>query len=106
MSSPNFKIGTNLKINLDYEKEKDTPDVKSKGEDIMKTKPDIKSNKERKQDIKVIGTKPNIKFIKEDKRDIEMMKTEPDTNKSTYEEEKTTLILGITSIFTIWWIFK
>ena len=30
ISSPSFKIGTNLKINLDDEKEKDKPDVKSK----------------------------------------------------------------------------
>ena len=35
-----------------------------------------------------------------------MMKTEPDTNKITYEKEKTVLILRITSIFTVWWIFK
>ena len=89
ISLPSFKIGTNLKINLDGEKDK----------------PDAKSNKEHKQDVKVIGTKPNIK--KEDKIDIEMMKTEPDTNKITYEEDKTALILGITSIiFTVWWIFK
>ena len=40
ISSPNLKIGTNLKINLDGEKSK--PDVKSKKE------PDIKSNKEHK----------------------------------------------------------
>ena len=59
--------------------------------------PDIESNKEHKQDVKVIRTKPNIKFKKEDK---------PDTNKITYEEEKVALILGITSIFTIWWVFK
>ena len=75
VSSPSFKIGTNLKINLDGEKDK--PDVKPKKE------PDIKSNKEHKQDVK-------------------MMKTEPDMNKITYEEEKVVLILGITSIFTVW----
>ena len=66
ISSPSYKIGTNLKINLDGEKDK----------------PDVKTNKEHKQDVKVIRTKPNIK--KEDKLDIEMMKTEPDTNKITY----------------------
>ena len=54
----------------------------------------------------MIKTKPNIKFRKEDRLNIEMMKTEPDTNKITYEEEKTALILGTTSIFTVWWIFK
>ena len=54
ISSTSFKIGTNVKINLDGEKDK--PDVKPKKE------PDIKSNKEQKQD-----TKPNIEFKK--KRD-------------------------------------
>ena len=89
VSSPSFKIGTNLKINLNGEKDK--PDVKQKNE------PDIKSNKERKQD-----TKPNIEF----KQDVKMVKTEPDMNKITYEEEKVALVLGITSIFTAWWMFK
>ena len=50
--SPGFKIGTNLKINLDDEKETDKPDVKSKKKEMIKTKPDIKSNKEHKQDDK------------------------------------------------------
>ena len=90
ISSPKFKIGTNLKISLDGEKDK--ADVKSKKEETIKTKPDIESNKECKRDIK-----PNIEFKKEDK---------PDMNKITYEEEKVALILGITSIFTVWWIFK
>ena len=98
ISSPSFKIGTNLKISLDGEQDK--PDVKPKKE------PDIKSNKEQKQDIKTIRTKPKIRFKKEDKLDIEMMKTDPDTNKLTYEEEKRALISGITSIFTVWRIFK
>ena len=89
ISSPSFKIGTNLKINLDGEKDK--PDVKPKKE------PDIKSNKERKQD-----TKPNIEF----KQDVKMMKTEPNRNKITYEEEKVALVLGIRSIFTLRWMFK
>ena len=78
-----------LKINLD--REKDKPDVKPKKE------PDIKSNKELKQD-----TKPNIEL----KQDVKMIRTEPDTNKITYEEEKIALVLGITSIFTVWWMFK
>ena len=69
ISSPRFKIGTNVKINLDGEEDK--PDVKPKRE------PDIKSNTEHKQDVK-------------------MMKTEPDTNKITCEEEKVALVLGIT----------
>ena len=90
-SSPSFKIGTNLKINLDGERDK--PNVKSNKEQ----KPNTVSNKEHKQD-----TKPNIEL----KQDVKMMKTEPDTNKITYEEEKVTLVLGITSIFTVWWMFK
>ena len=90
ISSPSFKIGTNLKINLSGKK--DEPDVKPKWEGIVKTKPSIKPNKERKQDVK-----PNIEFYKESK---------PDTNKITYEEEKVALVLGITSIFTVWWMFK
>ena len=45
ISSPSFKIGTNLKINLDGKK--DEPDVKPKGEGIVKTKPNIEPNKER-----------------------------------------------------------
>ena len=62
ISSPSFNIGTNVKINVDGEqaKLKDKPDVKPKGEGIVKTKPDVKqkmkpnvkSNKEHKQDIK------------------------------------------------------
>ena len=39
ISSPSFKIGTNVKINLDEEIVKTKPDVKQKKE------PDIKSNK-------------------------------------------------------------
>ena len=50
--------------------------------------------------------RPDIKSKKEDKRDIKMMKNEPDMNEITHEEEKAVLILGITSIFAVWWIFK
>ena len=90
ISSPSFKIGTNLKINLHGKK--DDPDVKPKGEGIVKTKPNIEPNKEHKQDVK-----PNIEFDKESR---------PDTNKIAYEEEKVAFVLGITSIFTVWWMFK
>ena len=31
-----------------------------------------------------------------------MIKSDPDTNKITYEEEKVVLVLGITSVFTVW----
>ena len=79
ISSPSFKIGTNLKINLDVKSKevgnwrlmvRTEPDVKPK----VITKPNIKPNKEHKQDVK-----PNIKFDRESK---------PDTNKITYEEER------------------
>ena len=47
ISSPSFKIGTNLKINLDGQqvKLKNKPDVKPKGEGIVKTKPDAKQKR-------------------------------------------------------------
>ena len=98
ISSPSFKIGTNLKINLDGEEDK--PDVKSYKEHkqdvkVIRTKPNIK--KEPEQDIKLMKTEPSIKFKKE-----ELMKTEPDT----HEEENAALILGITSIFTVLWLLK
>ena len=76
IASSSFNIGTNVKINLDGEK--DRPDVRSKKVEMVKTKPNI----ETKQDVK-----PNIEFNKENK---------PDMNKITYEEEKVALVLGIT----------
>ena len=98
ISSPSFKIGTNLKINLDVKSKevemvKAEPDVKPK----VITKPNIEPNKEHKQDVK-----PNIKFDRESKQDLK----EPDTNKITYEEVKVALILGTTAVFTVWWMFK
>ena len=113
ISSPSCKIGTNLKINLsssdrrlDGDEEKDKPEVKSKEVDnrrlMVKSKPDVKPevitkpnielNEKCKQDVK-----PNIKFNRESK---------PDTNEITYEEEMVALVLGITSVFTVWWMFK
>ena len=121
ISSPSFKIGTNLKINLDGEKDK--PDVKSNEDHKQDFKPNIKSNKKHKpitdsnrkhksniefdKEHKPITDssrehKSNIKFNKEHKQDVKMIRTEPDT----YEEEKVALVLGITSIFTVWWMFK
>ena len=101
ISSPSFKIGTNVKINLDEEKGK--PDVKSKEVEMVKTEPDVKlkaitkpniePNEKHKQDVK-----PNIKL----KHDVK----KPDTNESTYEQEKVALILGTTAVFTVWWMFK
>ena len=70
---------------------KTKPDVKQKEE------PDIKSNKEYKQDVK-----PNIEL----KHDVKMIRTKLDTNKINYEKEKVALILGTTAVFTVWWMFK
>ena len=63
ISSPSFKIGTNLKINIDGEqaKLKDKPDVKSKEVEMVRTEPDVKP--------KVI-TKPNIEPNKKHKQDV------------------------------------
>ena len=125
ISSPSFKIGTNLKINLDGEKDK--PDVKSNEEhkpitnSNRKHKSNIEFDKEHKQDVKPNiksneehkpttdsnrEHKSNIKFDKEHKQDVKIIRTKPDTNKITYEEEKVALVLGITSIFKVWWMFK
>ena len=102
ISSPSFKIGTNVKVNLDVKSKevdnwrlmvKTEPDVKPK----VITKPNIEPNKEHKQDVK-----PNIKFDRESSQDVK----EPDTNEITYEEEKVALILGTTAVFTVWWMFK
>ena len=98
ISSPSFKIGTNLKINLDVKSKevemvKTEPDVKPK----VITKPNIEPNEKRKQNVK-----SNIKFDRESKQDVKKL----DTNKITYEEEKVALILGTTAVFTVWWMFK
>ena len=50
ISSPSFKIRTNLKINLDVKSKevgtiKTEPDVKPKDEGIVKTKPDVKQKR-------------------------------------------------------------
>ena len=74
---------------------KTKPDVKQIKE------PDIKSNKEHKQDVK-----PDIRLNKERKQDVKMIRTKPDTNKITYEIDKVALVLGMTTIFTVWWMFK
>ena len=108
ISSPSFNIGTNLKINLDGEKDKS--DIKSNEDHKQDIKPDIKSNKEykpitdsnkdHKPDIKLKqDIKPNTDSNKEHKPDIKF-------DKIAYEEEKVALVLRITSIFTVWWMFK
>ena len=97
ISSPSFKIGTNLKVNLDDDDTKvakTEPAVKPK----VITKPVIKPNKEHKQDVK--PNRPDIK------QNIEISRSKPDTNKITYEEEKAALILGITAVFTVWSVLK
>ena len=134
ISSPSFKIGTNVKINLDGEraKLKGKPDVKSKEVDNRRlmvktepdvieldkrrlnvkpkviTKPNVEPNKEHKQDVK-----PNIKFDRESNQDVKkpdlLSSTEGRSklnDKITYEEEKVALILGTTAVFTVWWMFK
>ena len=103
ISSPSFKVGTNLKINLDDDDTKvektDTLDVKHK----VKDKPDIKPNKGDKQDVK-----PVIKPNKEHKQDVKPnIKFEQDVKKpDTYEEEKVASVLGTTAVFTVWWMLK
>ena len=102
ISSPSFKIGTNVKVNIDVKSKevgnrrlmvKTEPDVKPK----VIAKPNIEPNKEHKQDVK-----PNIKFDRESNLDVK----KPDTNEITYEEEKAALVLGTTAVFTVWWMFK
>ena len=97
ISSPSFKIGTNVKVNINVKSKevdnrrlmvKTEPDVKPK----VITKPNIKPNKEHEQDVK-----PNIKFDR---------KSKPDTNEITYEEETVALVLRTTAVFTVWWMFK
>ena len=73
ISSPSFKIGTNLKINLDV-KPKEVEMVRTEPDVKQKKEPDVKSNKEHKQDVK-----PNIKFNRESNQDVK----KPDTNKIT-----------------------
>ena len=71
IASPSFKIGTNVKINLDERRHK--PDVKPKSE------LEIKSNKEHKQDVKLDlnaeNDKSDIKSNRERKQDVEMIET-------------------------------
>ena len=112
ISSPGFKIGTNVKVNLDGDdtkvaktdkldvkhKVKDKPDIKQNKGDKQDVKPVIKPNKEHKQDVK--PNRPDIK------QNIEISRSKPDTNKITYEEEKVALILGTTAVFTVLWMFK
>ena len=106
ISSASFKIGTNIKVNIDGEKDK--PDVKPK----VITKPNIKLNEKHKQDVKPV-IKPN-KEHKQDvkpnrpdiKQNIKISISKPDTNKITYKEEKVALILGTTAVFTVLWMFK
>ena len=108
ISSAGFKIGSNLKINLDGDDTKvaktdkldvkDKPDIKPNKGDKQDVKPVIKPNKEHKQDVK--PNRPDIK------QNIEISRSKPDTNKITYEEEKVALILGTTAVFTVWWMFK
>ena len=76
ISSPSFKIGTNLKINLD---------VKSKEVEMVRSEPDFKSKVKTKRNVKSnIDVKPNIKL----KHGVKVIRTKPDTNKITHEEKR------------------
>ena len=102
VSKPGFSLGTNLKVNLD-----DTKVAKTDKLDV-KHKPDIKPNKGDKQDVKP-AIKPNKEQkqdVKPNRPDIKQNRSKPDTNKITYEEEKAALILGMTAVFTAWFIFS
>ena len=105
ISSPSFKIGTNLKVNIDVKSEevKTEPKVITKPDVKQKKEPNIESNEKRKQDVK-----PNIKFDQDVKKPdlLSVEKRSKLNDKITYEEEKVALVLGITSVFTVWWIFK
>ena len=112
ISSPSFKIGTNVKVNIDVKsKEVDNrrlmvrnePDVKPK----VITKPNIESNEKRKQDVHwAIPFKHSSKGAQY-KRDTNKITIEPSLVKlNNYEEEKVALILGTTAVFTVWWMFK
>ena len=125
ISSPSFKLGTNVKINLDDDDTKvaktepavkpkviTKPVIKPNKGDKQDVKPVIKPNKEHKQDVKPV-IKPNkehkqdVKLNRPDiKQNIEISRSKPDTNKITYEEEKAALVLGTTAVFTVWWMFK
>ena len=85
ISSPNFKIGTNLKINLN--EGKDRPDVKSKEVEMAKTEPDVKPNEGHNKMLNLTSSSK-----KEDKQDVKVIKTEPGMGKITYEEEKVALV--------------
>ena len=111
ISSPSFKIGTNVKINLDDDDTKvaktepavkpkviTKPVIKPNKGDKQDVKPVIKPNKEHKQDVK--PNRPDIK------QNIEISRSKPDTNKITYEEEKAALILGMMAVFTVWSVLK
>ena len=106
ISSPTFKIGTNVKVNIDGEqaKLKDKPDVKSKEVDnrrlMVRTKPDVKP-----KDEGIVKTKPDVKQKKEPNIEFHG-ESNQDTNRITYEDEKVALILGTTAVFTVWWMFK
>ena len=113
ISSPSFKIGTNVKVNLDVKSKevemvKTEPDVKPK----VITEPNIESNEKQKQDVK-----PNMKFDRESNEDVKkpdllssqfsnVEKRSKLNDKITYEEVKVALILGTTAVFTVWRMFS
>ena len=88
ISSPNFKVRTNLKINLDLKSKEvemviTEPNVKPK----VKTKPNIELNKDKEHKPITDSSREynsDIEFDKEHKQDVKRL----DTNKITYEEKR------------------
>ena len=80
---------------------KSEPDVKQKKEPDVKSNIDVKPNIELKHDIKVVRTKPDTNEIT-----IEPSLDRKSMELNNYEEEKVAFVLGITSVFTVWWMFK
>ena len=110
ISSPSFKIGTNVKVNIDVKSKelKTEPKVITKPDVKQKKEPNIESNEKRKQDVK-----PNIKFDQDVKKPDLLSsqfnyveKGSKLNDKITYKEEKVALILATTFVFTVWWMFK
>ena len=80
VSEKDFNIGTNLSVNITEKK----PD------------PELTKPKEKETEHKVM---PSHKTGKTGTT------VSINTGEITHEEEKTALILGITSVFSIWWFF-
>lgn len=85
VSALNFSMGSNLKVNS------------------REDKTDKGVTPSHKKDTGTGGTKPDTK---PDTNKTDNTKSVVSTNKITHEEEKAALILGITTIFSIWWYYR